>query len=412
MNVRRLTGIAALGLGAATMVLVPSAAAEEVTYGAASTGQALHLSVFGQDLTAGRAVSSITSDPSATANGAGIANPLSPVGITEASVEGDGEDIAPENCEGSLPEIPGLGLGLACSSSSATVVDGDPASSATGTVGGLSVAPSSTLDTLLGDVTGEIQGGVDQLLDGLSDVFVGADEATGLDTQSTVEDLLATLLDEGTLANATIGDTKTTTETTAEAVTTTCAAEGASVNLIDVPGDVAPVATITVGESSTAVTVDRATGEATTAVNPAIVHVSAPTLGIDVGVEVGQTVDIPLPEPLGMSRVIVADGAEGTDDEGNTTATASAVRIELLTSEALMGGITLALADCASVAGLTITEDPAPKLDPTPEPAPEPEPEPALPKTGGSGLNGWAVGAAVLLSGLGIGLLRRSTPTS
>ena len=54
MNTRRFAGIAALGVAAASILVIPDAGADELSYTATSDAQALGLSVFGQGLTLAR----------------------------------------------------------------------------------------------------------------------------------------------------------------------------------------------------------------------------------------------------------------------------------------------------------------------------------------------------------------------
>ena len=77
------------------------------------------------------------------------------------------------------------------------------------------------------------------------------------------------------------------------------------------------------------------------------------------------------------------------------------MRLDLLNGDALMGGIELSLADCASVAGAAV---PLPRPEPT-VPATAP---PALPRTGGTTPNPLALAATIGLAGLGFALLRRT----
>ena len=150
-----------------------------------------------------------------------------------------------------------------------------------------------------------------------------------------------------------------------------------------------------VGDAGTSVKVDAATGEATPEVNPSLVTVVVPSLGINQAVAVGAPIEIPLPEPIGTSVITVAGGTTGTDEAGNTFARASAVRLDLLNGEALQGGIELSLADCLSVAGASVTVTPT-----TDTTVPLVTP-PGLPRTGGGSPNGLALASAVGFAALG-----------
>lgn len=406
MNTRRLAGIAALSVAAASVLVIPGAGAQTVTYEASADGRALALSILGQGITAGESHSDVGSEPSANANGAGIANPLSPVGATSASVDTDGatDGSGTETCETEpLPDIPGLNIDLACSASLASITGGAPASAATGRVGGIDLDPVSGLlidQAGLGDVVDQVQDGATQVLDGLAPILGPVNEG-GLPVDEFLQDIVDAL-DGAPLANITIGESATTTGVGDGAVTATCTAEGGRVDVLDTPpvGDIdaPPVMSVVIGSAASSVSVATADGTPTTTTDPAIVSVLVPALGLDIPVGPGETVEIPLPDPLGTSTISVAGGSTGTDENGLHFARASGVRLHLVPG--LEGGIELALADCLSVAGATVEAAP---------PATEPPPAPAgpLPRTGGT--NGLALAAAVAFAGLGVTLLRRSS---
>ena len=387
---------------------IPSANADEVIYDAGSNGQALHLSLFGQSLTVGEAQTQVGSAPEASANGNGIANPLSPVGVTEAEATADGESVdTGQNCEGELPEIPGLALGIACSSSAASVTDGFPAATATaGIIEPLQVNPiDAILDTPLSAVVDGVEENIPPLLDGLGQVLGPIDDATDLGLEDTLRDVIGFALDGAPLATVNVGVTETTTTADAGGVTTACASNGARVDVLDPPAvggiDLPPAISVIVGEAGTSVSIDGQTGEAAPVVNPSLVTVivpSIPALADGLAVEVGQQIEIPLPEPLGTSTISVAAGETGVNEAGQTFAQASSISLDLLPG--LQGGIQLALADCASVAGTDVVTTVTTETTTTTEPG--------LPKTGSSGPNGWALGATAGLAGLGLTLLRRT----
>lgn len=404
MKSRRMIGIAALGAAAASMLLAPGASAQQApTYAASADGQALGLLLFDNELTGGKTHAEIASTPEAKAEGAGILNPLSPVGITSAEVSGDGTDgSAEESCEGSLPDIPGLAADLACSSSIATIADGAPSSAATGRVGSLTVNPvQPLLDTPLAEVVEGVDGGVEQILDGLAPITGPIDEGSGLGVDATLRELFGALFDGADLVSITLGETESTTGVVDGAATATCVASGGRIDILDAAPvgevDPAPVASIIIGDASASVVAPLTGADPTFEVNPAIATVIVPSLGINQPVGPGDVIEIPLPEPLGPSTISVAGGTTGTTDDGQTFARASAVRLDLLNGEALMGGIELSLADCLAVAGAEAA---------LPQAAPPAEPDPVLPRTGGT-TNGLALAGAVAFAGLGLALLRK-----
>jgi len=403
MKVRRIMGIAALGAAATSLVFVPGAGAQTPeAYTGTAAGDALRLSVFGQELTLGATTTEVASAPKAAATGFGLASPVAPAGATEATVEGaDGTDgSADEVCEGPIDQIPGLLIELACSSSQAAIAGGAPSASSTGTVGDIVVNPvAPILETPLSEVFTEVEAGLDQLVEGLAPVLEGVDGGTGLGTQDTLQDLLDNLFDGADLVTVTLGDTESTSAVTAEAVTSECVANGATINVLGSESlGLEPVIQIVVGEAGTSVVAGRDGSKPVAEVTPALVTVRSPLLpGGEASVPVGQEIEIPIPEPIGSSVIRVAAGQTGVDENGNGFAEADAVSLDLLNGEALQGGIELELASCASLAGVI----PAVAAPPTTAP-------PTLPTTGSDGPNPVALASAVALAGGGLALLRRT----
>ncbi len=406
MNIRRVSGSAALAAAAALVLLAPNAQAQAVSYSAASDAQALNLQLAENGLTVGSVHSEITDAPSAAAAGTGLASVLADVGATtaEATTDGSTDGSPDEVCESdALPDIPGVGIDLACSASLAAIADGNPASASSARVGTIVLDPVSGLlvDPLgLGDVIDQVQDGAGGLLDALVPLTGAVPDP--LDVDGLLDDVVGAL-DLAPLATVDIGATLVETARTADAVTTTCAANGATVNVLDLPpvGDIdaPPVISVIVGEAATSVAASTTGGDPAGTATPALVRVVVPALGLDIPVEIGQTIEIPLPEPLGTSTIVAADGATGTDEDGRTFATASAVSLDLLPG--LSGGVQLDLADCASVAGATVAPT-------TTVPETTVTTGVSLPRTGGTGTNGVALGGAAGLALAGFALLRRS----
>lgn len=436
MNTRRFMGIAALGAAAAAMVVAPGAHAQEAappapaTYAASSDGRALALNLFGEGLTAGlthsQAASTEAAGPSAVATGAGIANPVAPVGASaaaapEAALPEGAEATEGEQCGGELPaEFAQLGLvaDFACSTSTAST-EGAPNAGASARVGSLQLNPVGAINqTPLAEVVESVEtGAIDPLLAGLAPVFQGIDEGTGLTTEDTLNDLFELLLNGAPLATVTLGDTTSTTAATDGQVVTQCVAEGARIDVLDPAGvegvegievDAPPVLSIIVGDATTTVTTDLATATSEAVATPAIATVIAPILGPDnaeIAIGPGAEQVIPLPAPFGNIVISVAGGTTGQTEDGQDFARASAVRIHLFEgSEELMNGVELALADCLSTAGATV----APVELPVETPAEVPSP-PTLPRTGTEGPNGLALAAVVGFAGLGYTLVRRTS---
>ena len=421
MRTRRLVGIAALGAAAASILVIPGVGAQDPTYVASSDGRALVLTAFDEGLTAGLTHSEVSSDPAALATGAGILTPVAPVGASGAAAgtplpEG-AEATEGEQCGGELPEgltAIGLAADFACSTSSASIAGTLPSSAADSRVGSLVVNPIGAINqTPLSAVTEGLEGGLQQLEDGLAPVFQGIDGGTGLETEDTVGDLIDYLLKGAPLATVTVGDTESTTTTTDTQVVTQCVAQGARIDILDpaaaeiegVEVDAPPVLSVIVGDASTSVTLDRAAATAEAAASPAIATVIAPVLGEEnqeINIGPGESQVIPLPDPFGNVVISVAGTIEDDTEDGGKSIQASAVRIHVFEgSEELMNGIELALADCTSVAGATAT--PAEPVAPAAPAVP-----PILPRTGSEGPNGLAIAAVIGFAGLGLTLLRRS----
>ncbi|HSP04797.1 MAG TPA: LPXTG cell wall anchor domain-containing protein [Acidimicrobiales bacterium] len=396
MNVRRMMGITALAAAATGLVFVPGAGAQEAgpSYGGSSSGEALNLSLFGQGLTVGSTLAELT-PTSGTAQGSGVATPAFEAGATSASETAPGS--ADETCEGPLDQIPGISIALACSSSQVTMGETSTAA-ATGRVGTITLNPvAPILDTPLSEVVAPVEDGVDQLLGGLEPVLGPIDEASDLGLEDTLGELFDRLFAGADLATVTLGDTASTTTANATNVTTSCVAEGARVDVLSVL-DGPPLISVVVGRAGSTVDVDRASGTGTPTVDPALVTIESATLGVTpITVPVGQTVEVPLPEPFGPSYIRVADGTTGTNEDGSTFATANAVSLDLLNGEALMGGIELELAGCTSVAGAEVPVQPAAAA-----------PVPTLPTTGSDDTGMLVLAGLAGLAGLGLALLRRS----
>lgn len=420
MNIRRVSGMAAIVAAGALALAAPTVGAQTATYGAAADGRALALNVFGQGLTASQTHSEVSSAPSAVATGTGILNPLSPVGASAAADPAEGlpegaTATEGEQCGGELPaELAPLGIDadLACSTSTASAAG--PSASSAARIGTIELNPIGALNgTPLSEVIEGVQGGVQQVQAGIAPLLQGIDEGSGLTTEDFIDQLFMDLFEGVPLATITVGDTATESVAIDSAVTATCTAEGARVDILDageltvddVTVDPPPLASIVVGEASTSVTADLGSGEATATANPAIATVRAPALGeafAEIAVGPGTQQTIELPAPLGNLVISAAGAAETDNEDGSKSMQASGVRIHIFEgSEELMDGIELALADCTSVAGAVIT----PTTTAPPETTTS---EPGLPRTGGTGTNAWALGGAAGLALLGFSLLRRA----
>lgn len=413
IDVRKTLGFAALATATLSVAVVPAAGAQEASpgappaYEATSSAQALELSLFGQGLIVGEGSSRVTPGESA-ADGFALATPVFDGGVSSAVVQGTGSDGSSEPvCVQGFDQVPGLSLEFACSSSQAEASATGAEATSSSTAGRIVLDPvDPLLQTPLSAVVDPLQGGLQTLVGALEPVLGPIGDASGLGLQDTVGDLLDALLDGGDLVAIALGDSSTSSSLEGSMLSTTCVAEGTRIDVLDLPAvggeDPPPVISVVLGDVSTRVDVDTTTGTATPVANPAGVTIVVPPLGLDQPLALGQTIDIPLPEPLGTSTISVTDGVRGTDEQGRSFATADSVRLDLLNGEALMGGIELNVAQCSSLAGAVA--QPAPE-----QPAPEAPAAPTLPVTGGEDDRSLALAATLALAGAGLALVRRRT---
>lgn len=390
-----------------------------VGYFASADAKALHLSLFGNDLTLGASHADLTSAPSATGTGIGALTPLQNVSEVTGTVTENGTTAGSttEECSPlSLPEIPVLSLETACASGFAEITDNQPSSSATARVSTIGVAPDDILfETPIPGLVGE---GADAILEPLDPLLKGLDGALGGDSEGLLRDLLNGLIgeDANQLVGIELGPTSAATYVEDGAVTATSDAKGTVIEVLNRSLlELGPVLRITVGEASSTAVLDTATSEASGTFEPALVRVEVapdifpelpseitgllPFEGTELVVPVGQTVCL-LPDPL-ESCITVANGSVTTNEDGSTTVATSAVRLDLL--KGIEGGISLALADTTATVGTIAAEVPAPPATP-PAPAPPVTPPSQLPRTGPSGLlaDTTALFAVAGIAGLGL----------
>jgi hypothetical protein len=402
----RNTAIVAI-LAVALLVTGASAAGADTTspgsYHAKADATALELQVFGQGITLGVTHAENDSDPKSAASGLGalvpaIGNQVERAATASADAPSDDQ---PQTCGPiTLPAaFPLVDLATACSAASALVADGFP-----GSVGDASVA---TIDVngnaVLGQVAGPLNQPIGDLLNGLEPVFDAVNEATGVDAQSLLNEIIAAITQDGDLIRITLGPSRSTSGADALTESATASAQGAVIEVL--PRDLLeldPVLTIEVGASSNTITIDRNTGKATVDFLPSLVRL---TIASDIAtalelVDGANVIDVPvsvvpmcfLPAPL-ESCIKLAGGTTSTDDQGITHAQASGVSLHLLTG--VQDGIRLDLAK-TSVQGVGA-------LDASRE---APSDGPPLARTGGTfdtllggGLFAVAVGGMMLVRG-------------
>ena len=392
---RRLAAIAVVAtvMGALVGVSPASADTPERMVGVAA-GRALDLSLLGQNLSFGDATGTVTSTLDPVAKAAGQVLP-SLVGATSATTS-TGTKQDGETC--GLPQLPDpvgdiVDLGVACSTSVASVVDGLKNATSNGYVASLGLDAGSLLETLglpnvladvpIADLTDPVQAALAPLTGPLADA-AGIDLDTTVDT---IEDLLQELLTTRVL-DVSLGKATSSVLTTAASLTSTGTAEGATIKLLPITtalGEI-PLAVIKIGSSQATASYDRQTAKATPSFSAALVTIDlAPALGLPaalshIEIAPGQTQTILAGTPL-ESTIRIADGRVENLADGGVKAIADGVSLELLkgigasSPTAMDGGVVLQLAHSeAEVAG-------APAVNtPTAEVLAQTE----LPRTGGT----------------------------
>lgn len=359
----------------------------EPTWAAEAKADALLLSLFGQELTVGSADTTVTSPDAATAEGVGALLVTEGFGSSSASATGVGSSDGstdPVCSPIALPaEVPLLELSAACSTAIAAVDADGASSSATGqalTVGlGGDPLLQPILDALpISTITETLLGGLGGLLDTILPV------PTDLVVDQVNELLNDALTGDGvTLLKIEAGGADAHTSSTADTVTATSTAKGVVIKVIDRGGTTfgtQPILTIEVGDSSTSVVRDLASGETTAESSGLVANVRvasdiAMILQLpedEISVPLGQVIDLPLPSPLDSS-IVLTDGVT-REVEGGVVAESAVLDVHLL--KGLNGGVRLAVGSgSTSVVGTVAEEAPAPEA---PAPAPE-APKPAAP---------------------------------
>ncbi|MEY2434453.1 MAG: hypothetical protein QOC92_4178 [Acidimicrobiaceae bacterium] len=379
----------ATALVAAALLAAPVAAHADTTapgsYHAKATATALDLKVFGQGITLGLTRAENASTPESAASGIGALVPSlgNQVEQQAAATADNPVDERAQTCGPiTLPaDFPAVSLATACSAANAVVKDGFPASIGDASVLTVDVNGNS----VLGSASSAVNAPIGQLLDGLQPVFAGLDQASGIDANSLLNQIVEAITKDGDLVRVALGPSHSTSSANQTVETATAAAQGAIVELL--PRDLLglpPVATIEVGAAANTITIDRNTGEATVEYDPSIVTV---TLADDIAaalpsqvpnpisVTPGQSFCLGLPAPLD-SCITVAGGTQGKNADGLTFAEASAVSLRLLTG--VQDGVQLDLAATrVEGVGTLDTSRAAPPAPPAPD-------QPALARTGGT----------------------------
>ena len=380
-----------IALLAAAVASPPAGAQQPPPYRSLAEGTALELSLLGQGLTIGLSQAGVDGTPAATAYAAGALLPGVAFGEESADIANPGDGQATCSELTLPPDVAVLDLAVACGNATAAA-----APTATSSAGVASIAVSATEllnDTPLSAIP--VQSTIDQVLTGLAPVFDGVSEL-GLDAGSLVSELLAGITQGGDVVAVDLGPSGATAGATDPSATASATAQGAVIRVIDrALLQLPPVLTVEVGAAAATATVDRATGVATTEIDPALVRITvAPDIATILGltqnvidVAPDQDICIPLPEPL-QSCITAAGGRTIDTEDGGKRAESEGVSLRLLTGLP-EGGIVLNLAATAAEAAAAA---------PVAPPAETPRQAPALARTGAE----VPMPVAVALGALGI----------
>jgi hypothetical protein len=381
-TVQRVGAIALSALLMTAVLALPASAQQTQTvetrpesFIATAAARGLDLNLFGTRVTIGQSSAMINSTPSAKASGAGVAL----IGGTTSTSEVTGVNQSatpPKACVLNLPVVPLLAVELACGESRVTTANGAPSAFGAGSVAGVDLLGTSVIDPLITLLEGLLLqltpvldqtvatvtttlNGVNPTLGGL---LTGLVSNLGLGQTSTVapvSNLVQGLLDgierATQLLDVKVGESNSTTATTAAAVTATANAAGAQIDLL--PGLTlggAPLLSIIVGQAQSVSTFDRATAKSTPSFDAAVarVRLGLPLLGApvtDIPIQLNQPLTLLAGTPLEST---ISLGAGRTVTDPNTGAVASyadGVSIQLL--KGLNGGIGLELAHAETGVG-------------------------------------------------------------
>ena len=303
---------------------------------------ALELRVLGQGATVGLGSARVNSEPTAVGEGTGVA------GIAGTVSRSSGNQDSPEACAANLGGL-AVTTSASCAASgdsSASIVGGNPRATGRGTVADLGV----NLAPLLGDVTTALTGLVGQVcaatpVPAITVPGVGPITPVVADCTALLTGLTGGLT--GQPVTLTVGDSNASVVTDANRVTATGTAQGATVNLINIPDTNSaaqvcegPLVKLTVGDSRATAVYDRGSTESTSSVDPALATVDLCLITSDpppVRVAVGQNVTIP-----GTDITITA--ASGRTFRGSAGVEANAASIS-----GLGGNLVLRIAGASAI---------------------------------------------------------------
>ncbi|HEX2038870.1 MAG TPA: hypothetical protein VHF47_03945 [Acidimicrobiales bacterium] len=331
-RIRRLAAVVGVAALAGSLVGGPARADSPEVFQGSAAGTALDLAILGKQVTLGASAAKADSAGNVEAKGTGILsstvpavdNALNLKSTQKVATAANGSsDVKPKSCGTGIAVLDAVSLGLACSAAAAKSGPA-PAATGEGSVVEAGVDASTVIETLIETVesTTRQQVPVDveqQLLTigntvaGLLDPVCAATRSTNstvCDAQTTVKDLLHSVLKTKTLEVG-VGSTTSSVDTTAATVTSKASASGAVVKLLPLPQvnglpSTEPVVTITVGEANASATYDRAKGGATGTADPAIVRISFNTVLTDsLQRQLGQQLDALLPDGVTLTDIVI-----------------------------------------------------------------------------------------------------------
>lgn len=402
--IRRLggTAIAGLFLGAAVAGPVLAQTTTPAVYAGQASAQALQVSILGQTGTFGISKSTVDSTPAGTADGTAAVLP-DPLGIQGEQKASLGE-TKPQSCV--TPAAPAqlaslVNIGLGCSSASVVDQGGYPVSTASGTVGQVTLDAQSILNNspanqLTQPVTDNLNNLLGQVCTNLS---------VTCPVTNTVQQLVQSVVQTRTL-QATVGDATSTVTSSASTITSQGTANAATIEIL--PDAVlngtplgAPFATIQVARAGATVACDIASGKGTPSIDPALVtiklaapvfaalppttidqlslaHIAVDASTATITLAPGQSMVLPgtAGTPL-ETEIVVAGGTTTNNPDGSTTATADGVKVNAL--KGINGGVLLDLAHAEAVGGCA-----APQTVAAPAAPVAPSVPTELPRTGGT----------------------------
>lgn len=457
-RIRRLAALVGAVALSGAFVTGPARADSPEVYSGSAAGTALDLALLGKQATFGVSAAKANSTGVAKARGAGwLSSTVKPlddiVGAYQSNRLADaatanpdvkGRECVAPNLPVALPDF--VNLGLVCGSAEASNQDGAQNAKAEGSIAELAVdaqtvVPSTVQNLPIGETLSTV-------LQPVCDALKVVNSNVGCDAQTTVEDLVASVLETKTL-DVKVGTSNSAVTTTAGAVTAHADAAGAVIKILPLPQvnalpSTEPVVTITIGSAKAMATYDRSTGTATPDADPAIVRIKfntvltdslevpelviAPQTLVQLGTIVNNTLTGVHPALATTLITVCEDGAavcilNGTplaskiwfagkstkvNEDGSVSAKATAVRAELLTGlpELVSNepGVVLGLAQAEAHVGgkqATVTIQKQPE---NPVELPRGEVPLELPRTGGFPVLP-AAGAALLSLAV---LLRRA----